>query len=141
MPLVLIDRPGGDFWTTWDRHTRDHLLGNGLISPDDLNLYQITDRPEQAVRWITRFYRNYHSSRFVGEELVIRLQHRPSDTALRALNEDFADIIKGRPVRVVDALPEEREDDDFVALPRIAFGFDRKSYGRLRELIDRLNGL
>lgn len=141
MPLVLIDRPGGDFWKTWDRHIRDHLLGNGLISPEDLNLYQITDRPEQAVTWITRFYRNYHSSRFVGEELVLRLQHRPSETALAALNEDFADIIKGKPVRVVDALPDEREDDDFVALPRIAFGFDRKSYGRLRELIDRLNGL
>lgn len=141
MPLVLIDRPGGDFWKTWDRYIRDHLLGNGLISPEDLNLYQITDRPEQAVKWITRFYRNYHSSRFVGDQLVIRLQHQPSDTALAALNEDFADIITGDPVRVVPPTPEEREDEDFVELPRIAFGFDRKSYGRLREMIDRLNGL
>lgn len=141
MPLVLIDPPGGDFWKTWDRHIRDHLLGNRLISPEDLNLYQITDRPEQAVRWITRFYRNYHSSRFVGNELVIRLQHAPSETALAALNEDFAEIIPGEPVRVVEATPEEREDDDVVSLPRIALGFDRKSYGRLRELIDRLNGL
>lgn len=141
MPLVLIDRPGGDFWKTWDRYIRDHLLGNGLISPEDLYFYQITDRPEQAVRWITRFYRNYHSSRFVGDTLVIRLQHRPSETALAALNEDFADIIHGDPVRVVNPTPEEQEDDDFLALPRIAFGFDRKSYGRLREMIDRLNGL
>lgn len=141
MPLVLIDRPGGEFWKIWDRYIRDHLLGNGLISPEDLNLYQITDRPEQAVKWITRFYRNYHSSRFVGDRLVIRLQHRPSDTALAALNEDFADIITGDPVRVVPPTQEEREDEDFVELPRIAFGFDRKSYGRLREMIDRLNGL
>lgn len=141
MPLVLIDPPGGDFWKTWDRHIRDHLLGNRLISPEDLNLYQITDRPEQAVRWITRFYRNYHSSRFVGNELVIRLQHAPSETALAALNEDFAEIITGEPVRVVEATPEEREDEDVLNLPRIALGFDRKSYGRLRELIDRLNGL
>lgn len=141
MPLVLVDRPGGDFWKTWDRYVRDHLLGNGLISPEDLNLYQITDRPEQAVRWITRFYRNYHSSRFVGERLVIRLQHQPAATALAALNEDFADIIAGEPVKVVPPTTEEREDEDFVDLPRIAFGFDRKSYGRLREMIDRLNGL
>lgn len=141
MPLVLVDRPGGDFWKTWDRYVRDHLLGNGLISPEDLNLYQITDRPEQAVRWITRFYRNYHSSRFVGERLIIRLQHQPAATALAALNEDFADIIAGEPVNVVPPTTEEREDEDFVDLPRIAFGFDRKSYGRLREMIDRLNGL
>jgi uncharacterized protein (TIGR00730 family) len=141
MPLVLVDQPGGEFWKTWDRHIRDHLLGNSLISPEDLNLYQITDRPEQAVKWITRFYRNYHSSRFVGDLLVIRLQHAPSETALAALNEDFAEIIPGKPVRVIGVTPEEREDDDVLALPRIAFGFDRRSYGRLRELIDRLNGL
>ncbi len=141
MPLVLIDRPGGTFWKTWDRHIRDHLLGNGLISPEDLNLYQITDQPEQAVRWITRFYRNYHSSRFVREELVIRLKHGPVETALAALNEDFADIIAGAPIRVVEPFPEEREDDDHLELPRLAFGFNRKSYGRLRELIDRLNAL
>ncbi len=141
MPLVLVDRPGGDFWKTWDRYVRDHLLANALISPEDLNLYQITNRPEQAVRWITRFYRNYHSSRFVGDRLVIRLQHQPAPTALAALNEDFADIIAGEPVQVISPTAEEREDEDCVELPRIAFGFDRKSYGRLREMIDRLNGL
>jgi uncharacterized protein (TIGR00730 family) len=141
MPLVLVDQPGGSFWKTWDRHIRDHLLGNALISPEDLNLYQITDRPEQAVKWITRFYRNYHSSRFVGDRLVVRLQHPPAETALAALNEDFAEIIPGEPVRVIAPTAEEQEDDDVLSLPRIAFGFDRKSYGRLREFIDRLNGL
>ncbi|MCZ7638563.1 MAG: LOG family protein [Verrucomicrobia bacterium] len=141
MPLVLVDPPGGHFWKTWDRHIRDHLLGNELISPEDLNLYQITDDPAQAARWVTRFYRNYHSSRFVGDQLVIRLQHLPSPTALAALNEDFAEIIPGSPVRAVEPTSEEREDDDYLDLPRIAFGFDRKSYGRLREFVDRLNGL
>jgi hypothetical protein len=141
MPLVLIDKPGGTFWKTWHQHIRDHLLRNELISPEDLNLYQITDRTEQAVKWITRFYRNYHSSRFVKDQLVIRLRHAPSATAIAALNEDFADIIKGEPVRRIEAAADEREDEDFPELPRIAFGFDRKSYGRLREFVDRLNGL
>ena len=140
MPLVLIDRPGGTFWKTWDQHVREHLLRNELISPDDLKLYQITDRPEQAVKWITRFYRNYHSMRFVKDRLVVRLQHPPAATAIAALNEDFGDIISGEPACVIAATPEEREDDDAVALPRIAFGFDRKSYGRLRQMIDVLNG-
>jgi hypothetical protein len=139
MPLILIDKPGGTYWKTWDRQVRDHLLRNELISEQDLSLYQYTDRVEEAARWITRFYRNYHSSRFVGDRLVIRLKHPPTVTALAALNEDFADLIEGRPIQAVEATPEEREDDDWVELPRIALGFDRKSYGRLRELIDRLN--
>jgi len=40
----------------------------------------------------------------------------------------------------MDALPiQEEADHDFVDLPRIAFGFNRRDYGRLRELIDVLN--
>jgi hypothetical protein len=141
MPLVLIDKPGGSYWNTWDRQVRDHLLRNGLISQDDLHLYQITDKAEQAVKWITRFYRNFCSSRYVRELLVIRLRRTPPESALDALNEDFADIISGPVIRVTPPLPEEREDPDFVDLPRIAFGFNRRDYGRLRLMIDRLNAL
>src|SRR6267142_2602881 len=85
MPLVLMDRPGGAYWKTWDKHVREHLLRNGLISPEDVNLYHITDDPGHAVKFITRFYRNYHSMRFVKDLLVIRLQHEPSTTAIAGL--------------------------------------------------------
>src|SRR5216117_1333116 len=93
MPLVLIDPPGATYWKTWDKNIREHLLRNQLIDEDDLHLYQITDDSDQAVKWITRFYRNYHSMRFVKDLLVIRLNHAPSRSALDALNEDFADIV------------------------------------------------
>ncbi|HEY2329072.1 MAG TPA: LOG family protein, partial [Verrucomicrobiae bacterium] len=63
MPLVLVDKPGGTYWKTWDKHIREHLLRDKLISPDDLNLYQITDSADEAVKVITRFYRNFHSTR------------------------------------------------------------------------------
>jgi hypothetical protein len=139
MPLVLIDRPGGTYWKTWDKHVREHLLRNELISDDDLNLFQMTDSPAQAVKWITRFYRNFHSSRFVRDRFVIRLQRAPSPEALEGLNEDFADIIADAQLASVKATAEELEEDDFVDLPRVAFGFDRRHYGRLRELIDALN--
>src|ERR1043166_10254432 len=95
MPLVLMDRPGGTYWKTWDKNVKEHLLRNQLISPDDLNLYQITDDTGQAVRWITRFYRNFHSTRWVKDLLVIRLKNRPSESAIQGLNEDFADIVTG----------------------------------------------
>jgi uncharacterized protein (TIGR00730 family) len=140
MPLVLIDRPGGSYWKTWDKNVREHLLRNKLISPEDLYLYQITDDTDQAVRWITRFYRNFHSTRFVKDLFVIRLKYAPSPSAIQSLNEDFGDIISGEKIHPVDPLPEER-DEDFLELPRIAFGFDRKSYGRLRQMIDVLNSI
>ena len=140
MPLVLVDRPGGTYWKTWDKNIREHLLRDQLISPDDLNLYQITDSPEQAVKWVTRFYRNYQSQRFVRDLLVIRLKNRPSDSAVEALNEDVGDIVAGDQFRVLEPTPEERDDNDSLELNRLAFGFNRRDYGRLRQLIDVLNG-
>ena len=140
MPLVLVDRPGGTYWKTWDKHVREHLLREQLISPDDLNLYRITDDTNEAVRIITRFYRNFQSSRFVKDLFVIRLKHAPSESAIEAMNEDFADIITGPKIKVIEPTPEERADDDLVDLPRIGFGFNRKDYGRLRQMIDVLNG-
>jgi uncharacterized protein (TIGR00730 family) len=139
MPLVLIDRPGGTYWRTWDKNVREHLLRNKLISAEDLYLYQITDDTDQAVRWITRFYRNFHSMRFVKELLVIRLKYAPSASAIQSLNQDFADIIGGVTIHATEPTTDEREDNDFVELPRLAFQFDRKSYGRLRQMIDVLN--
>ena len=139
MPLVLMDVPGGTYWQTWDKTVREHLLAFEFVSPDDLNLYQITDDPDQAVAWITRFYHNYHSSRFVRDLYVIRLQRLPPPAAIERLNEDFADIVFGRRINVIEPTPEEIEGHDAVALPRIAFGFDRRQYGRLRQLIDALN--
>jgi len=139
MPLVLIDRPGGTYWKTWDKHVREHLLRDELISPEDLCLYQITDDTDQAVRIVTRFYRNFHSTRFVKDLFVIRLKHAPSDSALQAMNEDFADINTGAPIQRIEPTPEEVEDNEHVELPRIAFNFNRKDYGRLRQMIDVLN--
>jgi uncharacterized protein (TIGR00730 family) len=141
MPLVLVDRPGGTYWKTWDKHIREHLLRDQLISPDDLNLYRITDNSDEAVKIITRFYRNFHSSRFVKDLFVIRLKHAPTDTAIDAMNEDFADIMVGPKIQKIQPTPEELEDDDHVSLPRIAFGFNRRDYGRLRQLYDVLNSL
>lgn len=141
MPLLLIDPPGSTYWKTWDKHVREHLLRNQLISPEDLNLYQMTDSAEEAVRIITRFYRNYHSMRFVRDQLVIRLRHEPSPSALEALNEDFGDLAARGSIRVSQALREEDEDTEAQGLPRLTLAFNRRDYSRLREMIDVLNRL
>ncbi|MGA3267634.1 MAG: LOG family protein [Verrucomicrobiota bacterium] len=139
MPLVLMDRPGGTYWKTWDRQIRDHLLHGQLISPDDLNLYHISNDTSEAVAVITRFYRNFQSSRFVKDRLVLRLKAAPSEAALRHLNKEFADIIAGVPLKVIKPTPEEVKDNDNLNFPRVAFSFNRRDYGRLRQLIDALN--
>src|SRR5271167_3948973 len=141
MPLVLVDKPGGSFWKTWDKNIREQLLRDELISPDDLNLYHITNSTDEAVKIITRFYRNFQSSRFVKNLLVIRLKNAPPASTLPKLNKDFADIITGAPIKIIKPTPEEREDNDNLDKARIAFGFNRHDYGRLRQLIDVLNGV
>ena len=141
MPLVLVDRPGGTYWKTWDKQVREHLLRDQLISPDDLNLYRITDSADEAVKIVTRFYRNFHSTRFVKDLFIIRLKNAPTESAIEAMNEDFSDIMVGLPIKRIEATPEEQEDNDQLGLQRIAFGFNRRDYGRLRQLIDVLNSL
>ena len=141
MPLVLVDKPGGTYWKTWDIHVREELLRNKLISPEDLNLYQITDSADEAVKIITRFYRNFHSTRFVRDLFIIRLKIAPSESALAALNEDFSDIIIEGKIQAVKPTPEEVEHNEHLELKRIAFNFNRRDYGRLRQMIDVLNGL
>jgi uncharacterized protein (TIGR00730 family) len=141
MPLVLVDKPGGIFWKTWDKNIREQLLRDKLISPEDLSLYQITDSTDEAVKIITRFYRNFHSTRFVKELLVIRLKNTPNQSALAAMNRDFSDIIVEGKIQTVKPAPEEVEHNEHLELKRIAFNFNRRDYGRLRQLIDVLNGL
>jgi uncharacterized protein (TIGR00730 family) len=141
MPLVLLDQPGDDYWKTWDKNIREQLLRNQMISPDDLNLYQITDSADEAVEIITRFYLNFHSTRFVKDLFVIRLRNAPAESAVSALNGDFSDIIVLGRIKSIKPTPEEIEDNDHLNLARIAFNFNRRDYGRLRQLIDVLNGL
>lgn len=141
LPVVCVDRPGGDYWKTWDGYVRNVLLARGLIAPDDLSLYRVTDRVEGAVAEITGFYRNYHSSRYVGDRLVIRLQQAPTGEELDRLNREFQDILVDGAMTVNSALPEETTDQAIAHLPRLTLHFNRRDVGRLRQLIDALNRL
>ena len=140
MPVVLVDKPGGVFWKTWDANVRGQLLKAKLISPEDTSLYQITDNVDEAVNIINRFYNNFQSTRFVKDHLVIRLKRTPPSSALAAITKDFADVIVDGKIEVIEPTPDEVEDNDNLDLARIAFPFNRRDYGRLRQLIDVLNG-
>jgi len=139
MPIVFVDAPGGTYWTEWREYNVRHLLDRGLISPEDMDLFLITDRPEVAVQEIVSFYKNYHSSRYVHERLVFRLNHPVPDWLLKDINRDFADLLSEGAFESGGALPEERNESDLIHLPRLLFWFNRKNLGRLRQLINTLN--
>jgi uncharacterized protein (TIGR00730 family) len=138
-PVVLLDEPNGNYWERWYHFIEEELLADGYISPRDLKLVSIAHDAEAAVDEVCRFYATYHSMRWVGSRLVLRLQREVSDDELTELNAEFADIITSGEMMRVHASASEMEDDDVVDLPRLALRFDRSSYARLRELIDRLN--
>jgi uncharacterized protein (TIGR00730 family) len=140
-PIVLLDIPGGTYWLAWERFLLDEVAARGLVSPDDHHLYCITDDVAAATNEIRGFYRNYHSRRFVGSRLVVRLRAKPSEEEVDRLNEQFADILTGGRIEITGPLPAEVEDGDELELPRITMRFDRIRHGRFRELINALNNL
>jgi uncharacterized protein (TIGR00730 family) len=141
IPIVCVDKPGGDFWLGWDDYVRRHLLGRKLISEEDLHLYKLTDSVDEAVAETLGFYRNYHSVRFTRDEMIMRLQKAPTPEQLDHINTRFADLLVSGTFRVTDALPIERDEPSLSALPRLVFNFNRRDHGRLRTLIDYLNSI
>jgi len=139
VPIVLLDEPGGQFWTAWQRFVEQHLLGRQLISPEDVHLYRLTDCVDEAVDEILQFYRVYHSMRYVRNKLVLRMTTAPSDELLQDINAEFDDILLEGRFRVDKALSEERDEPELAHLPRLVFRFNRRSLGRLRQLIDAIN--
>lgn len=140
LPVVFIDAPGGNFWRTFLHYLNEHLLHDGWISPWDFDLFKITDNIEEACREIVHFYHNFHSYRFVGDLLVIRVQRALPDDALARLHTDFADIILPDG-KVYMSGPHEAEanEPELAHLPRLCIDFDRISFGRFRKMIDRIN--
>jgi hypothetical protein len=140
VPIVLLDVPGGTYWAHFSRFVADELVSRGLVRPSDLRLYVVTDDIEQACDEVCRFYVNFDSLRFVGDTLVMRLLHEPTDEQLAELNEGFGHLLNGGAIERTTPLPVEIDDGDRVELPRIRLEFSRRHIGQVRELIDAVNG-
>ena len=141
IPVVMVDAPGGSYWKTWLQFVKEHLLRLRLISEEDLNLFKTTDNIEEAVSEILNFYAVYHSYRFVGDKMVIRLQREIPPELLAWLNEDFGDILSEGEFTLSKALPEEANEDQLKDMQRLVLQAKRGKAGRIRELINRLNSV
>jgi uncharacterized protein (TIGR00730 family) len=138
-PIVLLDTPGDPYWETLDQFIDQQLVKRGLVAASDTGLYFITDDCERAVDEITRFYRNYDSFRYVGDLLVLRLQHAPTADQLELLNTKFGYLCSTGAIVATAPFAPELHEDDRVHLPRIAFAFAKHGYGDLRALINTVN--
>jgi uncharacterized protein (TIGR00730 family) len=139
-PVVLLDVPGGTYWSSWRGFIEAELTGAGYVSPLDLSLVRITDDVGDALDEILGFYTNYRSLRFVEGMLVLRMRRAPRGDELAAINRDFADIVARGRIDVIEPTAAEIADDDHVDLERVSLRFDRRSWARLRTLINQLNG-
>ncbi len=115
----MLETPNGTYWQGWLRFVQGEAIASGWVSPDDLALFKVTTSVEEATAEIIGFYRNYHSCRWVGDLLVLRLQTAPSKAELADLNRRFGDIVSQGSIRNATAFPPERSSQDFPDLPRL----------------------
>jgi uncharacterized protein (TIGR00730 family) len=139
-PIVLLEPEGSDYWRNWLLFVRDNVLKRGFILESDLALLRVATTPQEAVDEIERFYSNFHSARFVGERLVLRVKRAPDEEALERLNARFESLVTRGQIEVIDPLPPEVRDNDDLEYKRVAL-YPWHAYGLIRQLIDELNAL
>jgi len=141
LPLVLLDEPGGSYWSGCRRFFEDELLARGFITYSDSFLFEQTDSVDEALRVINQFYHRYHSLRYVDGRLVLRLTSPIDQESVQKLKDNFSTIlIPEGDIVLSGALPAEVDEPDIAHLQRLVMDFDRKNFGQLRKLIDVING-
>ena len=142
LPIILLDEPGGSYWLNWIRFVKEELLAKGYVGESDLKLFESVDAVDDAVERINRFYRRYHSLRYVGDQLLIRLKSEINTDVLNKLKLNFSDMLSPNGDIYLSApFAEEMNEPDIRHLPRLVVDFNRCDFGRLRELIDAVNRL
>ncbi len=137
-PIVLLDVPGETFWHRWTRFIEKELLDEGLISPADMHLLYLSKSAEDAMAYIERFYRRFHSYYFEGEYCTIRLLEPVSDKLMDWIRHDYTDLMpKDDLVQMDDDIKDP--EPALSALPRLKFTLKRGDYARLKELLETVN--
>ncbi len=138
-PIVFVEHPKHAYWKPMIDFIEGKMLEDKMISDSDLFAYKVAYSAEEAARIVLDFYRNYHSVRYVANRLIMRLQKPLTPAGIERLNRDFKDMLTGGSIEQTQALPDEADEKDLAALPRLVIPFDRRSYGRLVQLIESVN--
>ncbi len=125
VPVVLIDRPGGTFWSSWSDFMATQVIGEGYLNSGDEASYLVCDNVADAIEEVTRFYRNYVGCETGKGQAIVTLRHGPSADELAAMSAAFDDV--------VFTLGSEEP------LITLSFDFNGRSYAMLRRVIDTVN--
>ncbi|RPJ72387.1 MAG: TIGR00730 family Rossman fold protein, partial [Desulfobacteraceae bacterium] len=140
IPVVLLDRPGGGYWSGLLKFMGEHLAADAYIGANDFSFFQPVTGIDEAVAVITAFYRRYHSLRFVGGKSVLRMATELPASRVQELRREFADMMPtGGRIMASGPLPEERDEPEIKHLPRLVVDFNKQDFARLRQLIDAIN--
>jgi len=142
IPLVLVDEPGGTYWSRWIQFFEEELMAQGYITASDFYLFERVDSVDAAVERIDHFYSRYHSLRYVDKQLVIRLASDIDLKFVKELKDQFSDILipQGN-IYLSGPLPAEADEPEIANLPRLVVDFNRRDLGKLRKLIDAINSI
>lgn len=138
VPLVLLEKEGGTFWDSL-LEMAEKLIEHGTINRDDLYLFRRFHSAEDAADYINNFYRRYHSIRYIGDRLVIRLKSPLPDQLYKEICEEYAEFIGDWGLVYTDALEEESDEPELSSLPRLVMKANRKKPVELYKLIRSLN--
>ena len=140
LPLILVDEPGGSYWSGWVQFLKAHLLANNYISESDLDLIERVEDVDAAVAKIDRFYFRYHSLRYIGSQMVLRLTSAIDQDRVNALKASFSEmLVPGGNMVLSGPLPREADEPEIAHLPRLVVDFNRHKFGLLKQLIDAVN--
>lgn len=139
VPIVLLDEPGSNYWEEALRYIREQLLERHYILASDMHLMRVAHSAEEAGQEIARFYRNFHSTRWLKGSFLIRMNHPLNAAALKTLDKEFADLCLSGGYVQQDYCAAESDEPEFCELTRLAFHFNARDHGRLRELVDFIN--
>jgi len=138
-PLVMIADKSNSYWQTFAHMVKTEFLDKQLICPDDTYLFKVTNTIEDAIQYVTQFYRVYHSIRYLDHHATMRLNQPISPQLLDEINAEFKGILTEG--KFVLGHAEDCADDAhfYPDKPRLIFSFDRRQYGTLHRLILRVN--
>lgn len=137
VPIVMLGL-GQGFWHALDRFV-DVMIEQGWVGASDRALYKVTNSVDDAVRELMSFYTNYHSIRWVGDQLILRMHRSPTEAELADLQVRFGSYATDGKIERSGPTSPERADHDHLELERLQLRFNRRKPGRLRQLIDAIN--
>ena len=124
-PVVLIDTPGGTFWSKWLDFLETEIIGGAYIGQPDSALIKLCTTAESAAEEIFTFYSNYVDCSFGSGQVVINLVNEPTEAQVQSL---------------LNVTPQLSKSPEFTKSGNsIIASFEGRNYVGLRLVINEIN--